>query len=149
MSITIQHLEDYPLDKERVLETGETKHGYIWVTAKAPGYGVNGYVRIPDEIKNHPWQETELFDVYGDAWGGETFRKGRWHGFDTHHYNDAWDDEYIWDEPKETFRKMASGFLADNARWHTPEGVKNMTKAMAEQAHTDYQFEAIKGTFEI
>lgn len=149
MPTTPWHLKDYPLDKERVLETGETEHGYIWVTAKAPLYGVNGYVRIPDEIKNHPWQEEELFDVYGDAWGGETFREGRWHGFDTQHFNDAWDEEYIWAYPKEKYRKMASCYGSREALWHTPESVAQMAQAMAEQAHADYQIKAANGTFEI
>ncbi|MEX3609754.1 hypothetical protein VVR12_01740 [Rothia sp. LK2588] len=151
MTITPWHLKDYPLNKDDVLETGEI-NGYIWVTAKAPFYGINGYIRIPDAHTNHPWQEEgdyicdqDSFDDDAECWewGEETFHDGRWHGFGTQHFNDAWPAAYVW----EGELPLASKYPRD--KWRTPESVVRQVQQMARHADHTYQQLVTTGNYTI
>lgn len=46
-------LTDCPLEPEAIVECGEHL-GYQWAIAKAPSYGLNGYIRLPDHQQSHP-----------------------------------------------------------------------------------------------
>lgn len=139
MSITPGHLEDFPLDGE-VTATGEY-NGYIWVTMKAPRYGVNGYVRIPDnKFSNHPWAKSaEIFEPYESdlRWSEVTYRSGNWFGFDTAHLFNYWPEEYIWSGGKSAW-EIRNCFHDEYSIIMTPERVEHMTLEFAKQASEAY-----------
>ena len=110
-----------------LLVASGTHRGVEWHTHKAPFYGVNGYMRIPE---GHPWRDltyaeinrrvresdTERFD--GGAWE-LTFKNGAWIGFDTQHAWDSWPDmSFPWrpdgTEPYDT--QWTPELVAVNAR---------------------------------
>lgn len=86
--------EDFPIGTP-VVASGEID-GIPWVAARAPRYGaVNGYVRVPD---NHPWLDvTDYIDIEcietEVPWGGFTYHKGNWFGFDSMHAGQWWPAE--------------------------------------------------------
>jgi hypothetical protein len=87
-------LEDFPFDKEQIIESG-TIGDIDWVAYPAPLYGaVNGYVRLPD---GHPWLDQEKFPNDWDIptevpWGEITYRNKGWIGFDSLHHGQVWPD---------------------------------------------------------
>jgi hypothetical protein len=85
-------MEDFPIGTE-VLASGEID-GILWAAARAPLYeAVNGYVRVPD---NHPWLDAgdEYEGLETDVpWGGFTYHKGNWFGFDSLHAGQWWPAE--------------------------------------------------------
>lgn len=151
MSINPDHLKDFPMP-DRAVATGEYED-YIWVTAKAPVYGINGYVRIPDdELANHPWAKDEYIYEPDDSdlhWAEVTFQNGNWVGFDTIHWFNYWPEEYIWSENKEHWRHCLQMLNTEHATTMTPELVEHMTQGFAKQASEAYLHDAAVGTHEI
>lgn len=152
MSINPEHLKDFPMS-DRAVATGEYD-SYIWVTAKAPMYGINGYVRIPDdELANHPWELAHGYIFEPDesdiGWCEITFHDGNWFGFDTLHSFNYWPEEYIWAENKKTFMKTMDMLRDERSITMTPECVEHMTQGFAKQASEAYLHTTAVGTHQI
>ena len=73
-----------------------THRGVEWQTHKAPRYGVNGYMRIPE---GRPWYDLTYGEINQLVWtehldggaGELTYLAiGGWIGFDTLHACDSW-----------------------------------------------------------
>lgn len=133
----------YPFDPAGVLEVGETE-GVPWVLAKAPRYGVNGYVCVPE---GHPWVEVGASPLGSESigsgtsrvWGAATFCHGRWFGFDTQHVGDVWSDDFIWDASKreDVHLEMSIGLgelWSSAPKYHSMDSVREMVQAMAQDA---------------
>lgn len=152
MSINEEHLKDFPI-KNDVATTG-TYGDYIWIVAKAPAYGYNGYVRIPDdEIGNHPWAVNNdyIFEPEGSdlCWSEVTYDCGNWFGFDTLHSFNYWPTEYIWADNKKPFIKTIAMMRDEHSITMSLERVENMTRGFAKQASDAYLHVVAAGTHQI
>lgn len=151
MSINPDHLKDFPMP-DLAVATGEYE-GYIWVTAKAPVYGFNGYVRIPDdELANHPWAKEEYIYEPDDSnlyWSEVTYQSGNWFGFDTLHSFNYWSEEYIWAGDKKAFMETMTMLRDERSITMTPEMVEHMAQGFAKQASEAYLHDVAVGTHEI
>ncbi|MBF0809400.1 hypothetical protein E4U03_12415 [Rothia nasimurium] len=143
-------LADCPFGPQEIVETG--KHlDYQWVIAKAPRYGLNGYIRIPDHQQCHPWQETTdyIFDTEFHPWGEVTYQQGNWYGFDNHHSWNHWDEEYVWNKSPSSIESAKNAYDGEPKRWDNLDTTRQQVRHMIEQAHEEYTQQAITGTYTI
>lgn len=142
-------MTDFPLGKEIIVETGEHL-GYQWVIAKAPLYGFNGYIRLPETQPNHPWENKEyLCDTEGHPWGEVTYQEGRWYGFDNMHSWNHWDEKYVWDKNPKTIERARNAYGSEPKRWDTLNTTRQQVRHMIEQAHEEYTQQSTTGTYTI
>lgn len=140
---------DCPIQEERIVETGE-HHGYQWVIAKAPLYGLNGYIRLPETQPNHPWETKEdLCDTEGYLWGEVTFNHGRWYGFDNMHSWNHWQEEYVWEKTPGIIKLARNAYYREPKNWDTLNTTRQQVMQMIEQANAEYTQQTTTGTYTI
>lgn len=140
---------DCTLSAESIVEFGEHL-GYQWVIAKAPTYGLNGYIRIPEHQTNHPWEDEEqILDTNEHPWGEVTYKRGRWQGFDNCHPWNHWDEEYVWVKTPVLLKVARNDYGGEPKRWDTLNTTRQQVRHMIEQAHEAYNQQTITGTYTI
>lgn len=142
-------LTDCPLQTEAIVESGEHL-GYQWAIAKALAYGLNGYIRIPDDQTNHPWEDKEwICDTDEHPWGEVTYQRGRWYGFDNLHSWNHWTEEYVWNKTPSIIEAANNAYNGEPKRWDNLNTTRQQVRHMIEQAHEEYTQQAITGTYTI